>query len=235
MSLLVIVPTRGRRAQCERMLKSFTETADFADIVFVVDPDDAGTYEGVEWGPAMTAVLDPRASTIEKLNKTAEACLDAYDAILFSSDDTVYRTPHWDTIMMNVLMEDLGGHGWVYPEDHRRNDIPEHYLVDTDLIRTLGWYANPACKHFYMADSVALLGRKTGMLRFCPQVLIEHLRYDTAPGVEHDETYKYAERTWGERDLRAFMEWQQNVMANEVAVLRRKYSPDVAWVLGRVA
>ena len=58
-SLLVIVPTRGRRANCERLLESFQETSACADITFITDPDDQDTYEGMDWGPAMHAVLDP--------------------------------------------------------------------------------------------------------------------------------------------------------------------------------
>lgn len=233
-TMLTIVPARGRRQLAGRMLDSFTETADFSDLVFVLDPDDLDTYEGMDWQGAATAVLDPRGSTIEKLNTTALECADDYDSIYFASDDQVFRTPHWDTIMLGVLTGDLGGHGWVYPEDHYRNDIPEHYLVDSGLLADLGWYANPALKHYYMADTVGLLGKKTGMLRHCPDVLVEHLRYTTDPTVEYDETYRYAEKTWGQRDFQAFTEWRQDVMPYQVAALRRKYNKDVAWVLSRV-
>ena len=74
--LLVMIPTRGRRAQCERLLASFAETATCADIVFVLDPDDEATYEGMDWGDAARAVLDPRAYLAGKLNKTASAVAD---------------------------------------------------------------------------------------------------------------------------------------------------------------
>lgn len=234
-SLLTIAPVRGRREQAERMLASFTETADFSEIAFVTDPDDQDTYEGMDWGPAACGVLDPRGSFTEKINSVALACLDDYDAFYFVSDDQVFRTPHWDTTMMGVLQDNLGGHGWVYPEDHRRNDIPEHYLADAALIRELGWFVNPVVKHFYVADTVAHLGRKTGMIRYCPEVLVKHLRYTTDPTVEHDQVYRYAEETWGERDRLAFLEWHANVMPYEVARLRRKFSRDVSWVLSRVA
>ena len=38
--LLVMVPTRGRRAQCERFLAAFAETATCSDLLFILDPDD---------------------------------------------------------------------------------------------------------------------------------------------------------------------------------------------------
>ncbi len=235
-NLLVMLPTRGRRAQCERLLESFRETASpGTELVAILDPDDQETYSGLDWGPAATAVLDPRGSTIEKLNMVAMECAGGYDALYFVSDDQVFKTPHWDTVMMGVLEHDLGGHGWVYPEDRRRSDIPEHYLVDTELVAELGWYANPALKHFYMADTVAVLGRKTGMLRFCPEVVVEHHRYTTDPSVAHDETYRYAEREWGQRDLEAFKAWAADLMPNEVARLRRRFSRDIEWVTGLIA
>src|SRR5580700_10427408 len=79
--LLVMVPTRGRRKQCERLLESFTNTATMADILFILDPDD-DAYEGMDWGTAATAVLDPRGYLQQKLNKTAEAVVETYSVLM---------------------------------------------------------------------------------------------------------------------------------------------------------
>jgi hypothetical protein len=48
MNILVMVPTRGRRAQCERLLESFRETTSDADLLFIIDDDDEETYEGLD-------------------------------------------------------------------------------------------------------------------------------------------------------------------------------------------
>ena len=47
--LMIMTPVRGRKANLERLLKSYEDTCDFADMVVIMDPDDLDTYEGVEW------------------------------------------------------------------------------------------------------------------------------------------------------------------------------------------
>ena len=232
-TLLAIAPIRGRRKLAEKMLASFTETADFSDLAFIMDPDDQDTYEGMDWQGATTAVLDPRGSFTEKVNSVALACAGAYDACYVVSDDNVFRTKGWDTIMMGALA-DMGGTGWVYPENHKRRDIPEHWLMSRDLIEELGWFAPPYVKHYYPDNVIAELGRRTGLIRFCPEAVITNEHY-TVAGTERDEVYRYAEETWGEPDRLAFLEWVASQMPYEVARLRRRFSRDVAWVLSRVA
>jgi hypothetical protein len=232
--LLVMVPTRGRRAQCERLLASFTETASpGTEIAFITDPDDQDTYQDMDWGPAACAVLEPRGYLADKLNKTAMAMADAYPVLMFVGDDHVFRTPGWDLIMLAAL-EDLGGSGWVYPDDKRRNDVPEIWMCSSDVVKVLGWFANPRLNHYLLDNSIAELGKRSGLIRWCPEAVIEHLHYSIAKDVEHDEVYQSTEEKFGASDLKAFQEWRANHLPNEVALLRRNFSPDVAWVLSRI-
>jgi hypothetical protein len=235
MSLLVMVPTRGRRQQCERLLESFRETASpETDLLFITDPDDQETYEGMDFGPAATAVLDPRDYLTGKLNKTALAMAGVYDVLMWAGDDHVFITKFWDKLMLAAL-EDLGGHGWVYPDDKRRSDVPEIWMVSSDVVQTLGWFANPKLSHFYVDNSVAELGKRSGLIRWCPEAVIEHRHYTVDRDVQRDHVYSGTEEKFGAADLAAFQAWRSDQMGNEVAVLRRQYSPDVAWVLSRVA
>jgi len=229
-----MVPTRGRRAQCEWLLESFTATATCADLTFIIDGDDQDTYDGMDWGEAACAVLDPRAYLTGKLNATAMAVADAYRVLMWVGDDNVFVTPGWDKIMLDAL-DDLGGSGWIYPDDKRRSDVPEHWMCSSDLVKALGWFAPPYMSHYYTDNAVAELGRRAGLIRFVPEVVIEHLHYSVHPETEHDGLYKEAEERWGQSDLAAFQEWRADQCANEVSVLRRNFSPDVRWVLSRVA
>ena len=200
MNLLVMVPTRSRRAQCERLLKSFEETAgENTDIVFIIDGDDQDTYDGMDWGTANHAILDPRDTVPGKLNRTADAMADLYDALMFCGNDHVFVTPGWD----EILMRELGnlGSGMVYPDDKRRNDIPEIIAISSDIVKALGHFASPSQGHYYIDNIWADLGKRSGLLRYCPDAVVDHLHYSVCPETEHDELYQYAEQTWGERDL----------------------------------
>ena len=107
-------------------------------------------------------------------------------------------------------------------------------MCSSDVVRALGWFANPALVHFYLDNSIAELGKRAGLIRWCPEAVIEHLHYSVTPGVERDETYQSTEERFGESDLAAFQQWRSSQLANEVSILRRAFSEDVRWVLSRV-
>ena len=232
--LLVMVPTRGRREQCERLLASFTETASpDTDLLFIIDGDDQETYDGMDWGTAATAVLEPRAYLQQKLNKVAEAVVDSYDVLMWLGDDCVFVTPAWDTIMLAAL-EDLGGSGWVYADDKRRSDVPEHWMVSSDVVRALGWFYPPAVQHYYGDNSIAELGKRAGLIRYCPEAVIEHLHYTVSKGQRRDRLYSQTEKKFGQHDLDAFRQWQAEAMKYEIGLLRRQFNRDVDWVVSLV-
>lgn len=229
-SLLVMVPIRGRRKLAERMLASFTETTTEADLVFIMDDDDKDTYDGMDWSLANVVVMAERLPIGPKFNNVALTFADQYDAMLGCGDDHIFRTPGWDMRMRETL-EAHGGTGWVSPDDKRRYDIPEISLVSTDIVRALGWFNSPTQSHYYADNIVADLGRRTELLWHCPQAVIEHMHYSVCPETEHDETYSYAERTWGESDFHAYQEWRNTLMSAQVSLLRRMFNPDVRWVM----
>ena len=232
MTLLVMCPIRGRRSSAERLLKSFEEATDSADLVFITDGDD-DTYEGMDWGTALQATLTPRDSTSGKINQTAEACMDSYDALMFIGDDHLFSTPHWDTILLGNL-EEMGGTGMVYGDDKRRTDIPETIVITSDIVKALGWFMNPVLNHYYVDNSWADLGTRAGLLKFVPEVELTHLHYSVNPEIEHDELYKYAEKNFGASDLEAYRRWQATGMRQETAILRRKFNKDIKWLFEKI-
>jgi hypothetical protein len=237
-SLIVMIPTRGRRAQAERCLKSYTDTVSLesTEITFVTDPDDQGTYEGMDWGPASCAVLEPRAASLsELLNKTASALVNDFDVLMQVGDDCVFKTPSWDKILLAAL-EDMGGSGWVYPDDKRRTDVPEIWMTSADVVKALGWFHPPATGHFYGDNIIGELGKRAGLIRFCPEAVIEHLHY-SIPGskARRDRVYSRAEKKFGAADLAAFRQYQADVLPLEVSLLRRQFNRDVDWVISKVA
>lgn len=225
-----MVPTRNRRENCERFLKSFEEMTDDADLVFITDSDDQDSYKDMDWGSALPAMLDPREPTAGKVNRMADTCASAYDALMFIGDDNTFATPHWDTILMKVLMEDMGGTGMVYPENGRRNDIPESIIISSDIVMHLGYFMNPGFAHYYVDNVWAMLGKRSSLLRFCPQVVVDHKHYSVDPQTPRDETYLSAEEMWGKSDSEAWQRWLATEMPGEVARLRRKFNPDLKWL-----
>ena len=231
-SLLVICPTRGRKENCERLLKSFEMNTDDADLVFVTDGDDQDSYDGMDWGSALHAQLDPRDTLSGKLNQTANACVNDYDALMFVGDDHVFRTRNWDELM-KIALDDMGDTGILCPDGRRKPGMPESWLMSSDIVKELGWLACPSLQHFHLDDVIAELGKRSQLIQGCPEVIIEHLHYTTG-NAPKDEIYSYAENTWGISDEQAYQQWRATVMPHQIAVLRRKFNPDVKWALSQI-
>jgi len=233
-SLLVMVPTRKRREQAARLIKSFeaSEPADETVLLFVTDDDD-DSYEDMDWGGTTHCVLSPRDTLVGIFNKIALAHADDFDAIMTVGDDHLFTTPKWDKALMDAL-EAMGGTGWVFPDDKRRSGFPEIWAVSSDLVKFLGWFALPVVKHFYCDNAISELGRRTDMLRYVPEAVIEHLHYTVSPGTERDSTYIEAEQSSGASDLAAYQEWREKHLAHTVARVKREFSQDVKWILEKV-
>lgn len=232
MSFLVIVPIRKRPEQLKRFIESFDSTVDDADLMFVMDGDD-DSYEGFDFKGHACATISPRATVVQKLNEAAGQMVDSYDYLMTQGDDCEFVTPHWDTKLV-AAMRDLGS-GWVYANNQRRKDIPEAWMTSTDVVKSLGWFAPPFLNHYYVDNVISVLGKRTSLLRYVPDVLIPHHHYTTEGGDAYDPLYKECETLFGEVDLKAFQGWVNgNQAALDVSRLRREFNPDVQWVLGKV-
>jgi hypothetical protein len=230
--MLVMVPTRGRPEQCRILIESYEETvAGDAGLLFITDDDD-DSYKDMDWGGAVHAVLSPRDCLTGILNRTALMYADEFDVLMTIGDDHVIRTPGWDKLLLAAL-DDMGGSGWVYPDDRRRNDVPEIWAMTADVVKALGFFAIPDVSHFFCDNATGELGKRSGLLRYCPEAVIEHMHYSVTGG-PRDATYAEAEDNHGGPDREAYRRWLADKMPGQVAILRRTFSPDVKWILGKV-
>ena len=229
--LCVFLPTRRRPEMAARCIASFRETRalESTDLVLVVDDDDDSCAD-VKDTDKITA---PRGTLVTAVNGAAAFLAPHYDALFLAADDLVFVTPGWDRLMLAAL-EEMGGTGIVYPDGKRRYDVPEHPLISSDWIRELGHFAEPSLAHFYVDNCWAELGKRSGLIRYCPDAVIEHRHYSVCAETPHDETYREAEGKFGASDLAAYQEWRANALPFEVAKLRRQFNPDVQWLLSRV-
>jgi hypothetical protein len=228
-SLCVFIPTRHRRELCEKTIASFRETTlGDVDLYLVIDDDDED-YDGID----VDRITVKHGTLVSAINDAAMQLAGKYDALMLAADDMIFVTQGWDLFMAGAL-EALGGTGYVYPDDKRRYDVPEHPLISSDIISALGWFAEPEFGHFYIDNAWAELGKRLGLIKFCPQAVIEHRHYSITPDTERDETYSVAEEAHGKDDEMEYQKWYNDRMQNQASLLRRKYNPDLKWVLDRI-
>jgi len=217
--LLVLLPVRHRRENAIQCAASFAATARDAELLIISDADDP-SYDGIDWPQGVrTRVMDEWMPYVPKINKVALEVAAGYKALFAIGDDCVFQTPSWDRIMMGAL-EDMGGTGIVYPENHRRRDVPEQWMTSTDITLALGWFANPVLKHYWTDNTWAEIGRRAGCLKFCPDAVIEHRHYSVHKPTEYDAIYQQCEQ-FGPHDERAFQAWRASQMHADVTTVKK--------------
>jgi len=215
--LLVIVPTRGRLANCQRLTESVEATRELdTDMVFVADTDDEDTYDGLTLPPWAQIHFVPRQPIGPKRNLFAVPAANEYPAVMCSDDDHEAETKGWDRLLLEPLKD---GPGISYPDDKRRIDIPETPVVTSDIIKALGWICEPSMNHYYIDNVWADLANSINRLFYVPEVIHRHHHYHLDPSVKRDQTYADGEVN-GPHDMAAYARWRETRMEADIATVR---------------
>jgi hypothetical protein len=215
--LLVIVPSRGRPANVERLVRACAMTCRADTLVyFGFDADDSDVDDNVRASDGALYDTGPRDTLTGWTNKIARehGCDMPYLASI--GDDMVPATDGWDEQLLAVLEEN--GPGFAYPNDLRRTDIPEAVVISRPIVDALGWMSPPFVTHWYQDNVWADLGRAAGCLHYLPGVIVDH-RHPNVTGEPADATYYDAARKFA-ADLAAYQRWRLKGMAADVARVR---------------
>lgn len=210
---LFIVPTvYARIGRLRTFLDACQQTRrGDTDIMLALDEEELG-----DWAPFLVELEDcgppwvfpasaPRMPLGPKMNRHAGEAMWGWPRVGFLADDTVPVTEGWDVKLTDALKTP----GIAYARSNRRNDIPEHHLVSSVILRALGWYWEPGLRHYYADNVLGALGAACGCLRYVPAAEIRHDHWESA-AVEHDETYRVAEER-GAEDKAAYLAWASPV------------------------
>lgn len=229
--LIVIVPTRSRPFHVKRIIEAWDETGAFgagAELMFVTDRDDPeqSAYEaaiephlGVRRAGAVSRLELPTwLPLVPKLNRAAGYVSGAF-ALGFAGDDHVPRTYGW---VGRYLDELRAGAGIVYGDDgYQHENLPTEWAMRGDIVRALGRMVPAPVTHLYCDNAIRDLGRATGLLRYLPDVRIEHV-HPAAGKAPADEQYDRVNGSEQYRaDRRAYREWTRHGLAEDVLKIER--------------
>jgi hypothetical protein len=226
--LLVLVPTRGRPANAQRLLTAFRETSrGYADVRFVLDSDDPTIdgYDQIPDFPFMTVQPAAHPGMVAALNAAAWHVLEheqpAPYALGFMGDDHLPVTPGWDEHYVWNL-RDLGT-GIVYGNDLIQGEaMATQCAMTSDIVRALGWMCPPALRHLDVDLAWCAIGRGLDRLRYLPDTIIEHL-HPVAQRAEWDEGYS---RVNSEEviaaDGWAYWVWHDQQLAGDLDLIRKE-------------
>jgi hypothetical protein len=217
--LWVLVPSRGRPASVERLVRAcaLTCTAD-TRLHFAFDEDDPRLKESIAATGGHRHIIGPRTGLAAGTNDLAARHLKPGDALALASigDDMLPVTHGWDSALLEALPP---GGGFCYPNDRRRADIPEAVVISQRLVAALGWMAHPSMHHWFIDNVWADLGRAAGCLAYLPEVVVEHLHPTVRPDAARpDQTYDDA-AGWFHRDLAAYQRWRLTGLARDTATV----------------
>lgn len=226
--MLIIVPTRGRPANAQRLIHEIGRTSVLRpEVHFAVDDDDDSLYEYKQLfteakdfiSPVVTYSVGPRVFVGPTLNRVVANAERRFRWFAFMGDDHVPETPGWDM----HLIEPLGKVGISYGNDlFQGANLPTQVVMTANLVRWMGYMVPPTLKHLYLDNFWKELGQQLGVLHYVSDVIIRHYHYQ-AGLAEHDQTY--AEANSGER-------WSEDTAAWEA--YRTHILPDVAELLRRL-
>ena len=224
MKMCVVVPSRGRPENAERLAQAFKDTNTEADLYVIIDNDDPKWDEYAKSQNYKKLPADNKTGGCAKsLNTGAVNLLDItkyplYDYFVFMGDDHLPRTPGWDKAFIQAL-----GHntGIVYGDDLLQGaNLPTAYGMSRDLVNELRGMTFPGCIHLFFDNFVKQLGLDLEYLKYLPDVIIEHL-HPIAGKAEMDEGYaRVNQPKWYEQDL---LTLQRYFTSPEYAELVRKY------------
>lgn len=215
MSLLIIVPSRGRPENIKRLAQAWNDTgAHRADLLIGLDDDDPTIGEYPGW-----CDIGPRLRMVGTLNKLAVKYAPLYTHIGFMGDDHCPRTPEWNLTVEREL--DILGTGIVYGNDLIQGaTIPTAVFMTSDIIKKLGWMALPGLRHLFVDNQWKSLGEALDALTYLPDVIIEHL-HPVAGKTAWDDSYKANNdsTTW-DHDEKVYKAWLTDGLARDVAKIR---------------
>lgn len=221
-AMSVLVPSRGRPGNMERLVEAFQETChDSTYLNCIVDLDDPeieayhDLYNRCEYQFFALWIVPKtkhsRPGIVHPLNYVANEIFNPktgmYPTILgFMGDDHLPRTDGWDIEIERHLSATRAG--VVYGNDLLQGEnLPTAAFLTSNIVQTLGWMAPPDLNHLYVDNFWLDLGRGIGRIRYLDDVIIEHLHPMNGKS-EWDQTYEECNNPNAARDKFAYLDYK---------------------------
>lgn len=204
---MIVIPSRGRP---QSLAAFFLTSRPRTPGIVLLDDDDADAYAGITVPESWTVLVGSRAGYAALLNRAFERFPDEpWYANL--GDDCRARPEWWDVHLAAMAVR----HGVAYGNDCINGETTCGFpFISGDLVRTIGWLAYPPLGHLYSDTIWREIGLALGRLRYCPDVVTEHLHWSTGK-----QPY---DRTAQERPIANDPGLYERFMAQELATVVRR-------------
>lgn len=219
--ILWICPSRKRPERLERLIKSWKNTTtNLSDLLVVIDSDDISYKELITKYPEIIwEITEPVfGSFLHLINSKAVKYSTEYQYIGFMEDDIVFETPGYESKFITKLKE-LGKTGIVHAKDgidkRKFVSIP---VVDSHIIRTLGWLAPPCLKSLWADNFWRQMANALGTYYKFEDIVIKHYHYSRDENTDKDETSVIVDKNYY-LDKEAYHNYIDNDFKNDMEKL----------------
>lgn len=183
-----ILPSRSRPQNLLRFFDAFARTKADTPGLVVLDYDDPllDGYRAVTLPPGWSLILEPKHETFGALQNSVFDRWPHNEWYGMIADDVVPLSDGWD----KKLVETAGIDGVSYGYDSiNQGRSFTHGVLGGDFVRDLGWLILPGLDRLYGDNVIIDLAKEKGVLRYCPDVILEHLHFSNGKA-PMDETYR---------------------------------------------
>src|SRR6266704_266330 len=207
---------RRRPLAVERVVRSYALTCRaHTKIRFAFDQDDPKLEDSIAAAQGHSYMTGPRDTLTGWTNKLAARHVGHAPALGSFGDDHMPVTDGWDEQLLGSLP---AGGGYCYPNDQRRDDIPEAVVISSAIVKALGWMSPPFVTHWFQDNVWRDLGAGAGCLVYRADVIVRHLHPNVLgkPGdqTNHDAAQRY------DSDLAAYQRWRLRGMPRDLGAVR---------------
>ena len=184
--MLVVVPSRGRPGNIERLHRAMLQTCSLdTQLVVGLDTDDEHNYQridGVEY-----EVRDDLHYVTGWNNELVKGRLGDYEIIAAGiGDDNLPRTTYWDTQVKWALEQvPFAFCNDLYPR--APGSLSCHMFMRREVVEKLGYVGPPSIAHMYVDVAWMAWGLACGV-KYLHEVIVEHMHFTTGKS-QNDSTY----------------------------------------------
>jgi hypothetical protein len=222
--LVVLIPSLGRPDAVKPMCEAWRATDAFAHarMLWVLHADDPALPDyQAKMVPADIHLIEPGHRGMgPAINAAGRALIE--DETVFAigvlNDDHLPRTEGWAETMLAELHK--MGTGVVYGDDLMRGEkLSTAWFMTADIVRAVGRVVPSLVQHWYADNSIQDLANAAGILRYIPQVVIEHM-HPKAGKAEWDATYEAGNsKAVRDADRKVYDRWRARPATSEKAGL----------------
>ncbi len=213
--ILIIVPTRNRNIKTHEFATEFFKNSTISDLIYGLDDDDQQNYDRLD---NVIYEINPRLRLNGTLNLIANKYASKYEYIGFMGDDHRTRTYNWDSIMYEKMktISNVVAYG---NDLYQGEKLPTSVIMDSNIIRRLGYMSPPSFTHLYLDNFWKELGTRLKTLTYFPDIIIEHMHFVLGKA-DKDELYSEVNsKEMNKKDKLAFENYVLNDLENDLRKL----------------